>query len=65
MLNEDLIHGAAAAAAYCGLTRRAIYHLVDKKQLPAIRKWKALFFRKSELESAFRSEAALHSTVRN
>jgi len=58
MLNEDLIKGATAAGAYCGLQARTIYHLVEIGQLPAIKKGKVLFFRKSELDAAFRSEAA-------
>lgn len=58
MLNADLIHGARAAADYCGITRRAIYHLVEQGHLPCIRKGKVMFFRKSELDAAFRSEAA-------
>lgn len=58
MLNADLIHGAAEAAAYCGLTRRTIYHMVEQGKLPVIRKGRTMFFRKSELEAAFRSEAA-------
>lgn len=57
MLNADLIDGAAAAANYCGLPRRVIYHLVENGELPAIRKGRKLFFRKSELEAAFRSAA--------
>ncbi|MEJ6594677.1 helix-turn-helix domain-containing protein [Parasphingorhabdus sp.] len=57
MLNADLIHGAAAAAAYCGLPRRTIYHMAGNGSLPYIRKGRKLFFRKSELESAFRSES--------
>ncbi len=59
MLNADLIHGAKAAADYCGLTRRAIYHMVEQGHLPVIRLGKArsMFFRKSELEAAFRSES--------
>lgn len=58
MLTDDLLPGAEAAAAYIGLTRRAIYHMVDAGHLPVIRKGKRLYFRKSELEAAFRSEAA-------
>ncbi|VWX52976.1 helix-turn-helix domain-containing protein [Novosphingobium sp. 9U] len=58
MLNADLIHGAAAAAAYCGLTRRTIYHMVDRGELPVIRKGRIMFFRKSELDRAFSSQAA-------
>lgn len=58
MLNADLIQGAAAAGAYCGLARRTIYHMVERGDLPVIRKGRTMFFRKSELEAAFRSEAA-------
>lgn len=57
MLNADLIHGAAAAATYCGLPRRIIYSLVERGELPVIRKGRSLYFRKSELEAAFRSAA--------
>lgn len=49
----DLIDGAAAAAAYTGLSRRQIYRLVEKGHVPAIRKGRRLFFRGSELERAF------------
>lgn len=58
MLNADLISGAADAAAYCGISRRTVYNLVENGRLPVIRKGRKLFFRKSELEAAFRSEAA-------
>jgi excisionase family DNA binding protein len=58
MLNCDLITGAEAAASYCGLSRRAIYHMVEAGELPVIRKGRKLFFRKSELEAAFSSSVA-------
>lgn len=58
MLNADLICGATAAARYTGLTARQIYHMVECGNLPAVRKGRLLFFRKSELEAAFRSEVA-------
>lgn len=58
MLNADLILGASGAAQYTGLPVRVIYHLVEKGNLPVIRKGKRLFFRKSELERAFSSDAA-------
>ena len=58
MLADDLLPGANAAAAFIGVTPRAVYHLVEAGHLPAIRKGKKLYFRKSELEAAFRSEAA-------
>lgn len=56
MLADDLIAGAPAAARYVGLAPRAVYHLVEQGHLPAIRKGRRLYFRKSELEAAFRSE---------
>lgn len=58
MLSNDLLSGAKAAAAYIGETPRAIYHLTEKGRLPVIRKGRKLYFRKSELEAAFRSDAA-------
>lgn len=58
MLNADLIKGAAAAAAYLGITRRVVYNMVARGDLPAIKKGETLFFRKSELERAFSSDAA-------
>jgi excisionase family DNA binding protein len=57
-LAADLIAGADAAAAYVGITPRAIYHLVEAQHLPVIRKGRRLYFRKSELERAFSSAAA-------
>jgi len=58
MLSDDLLAGAEAAAAFVGITPRAIYHLVESQNLPVIRKGKRLYFRKSELERAFTSETA-------
>lgn len=56
-LSTDLIKGAKAAAAYTGLAPRTIYHMVENGTLPVIRKGaRTLFFRKSELEDAFRSD---------
>lgn len=56
MLAEDLLPGADAAAAFIGVTRRAVYHLVEGGHLPAVRKGRRLYFRRSELERAFSSE---------
>jgi len=58
MLNADLLSGAKAAADYMGQPVRAVYHLTEKGHLPVIRKGRRLYFRKSELEAAFRSDAA-------
>lgn len=57
-LKEDLLSGAKAAADYTGVNVRTIYALVEKGLVPVIRKGKMLFFRKSELDTAFSSEAA-------
>lgn len=56
-LSEDLLDGAAAAAAYVGLKPRTIYRLAEINEIPVIRKGGKLFFRKSELDKAFASDA--------
>jgi excisionase family DNA binding protein len=58
MLADDLLPGAIAAAAYIGVTPRAVYHLVDAGHLPAIKKGRRLYFRKTELQRAFSTNAA-------
>jgi excisionase family DNA binding protein len=57
MLSQDLIAGAKSAAEYLGVKPRLVYRLVETQQIPVIRKGRTLFFRKSELEAAFRSVA--------
>lgn len=53
-LADDLLVGAAAAAAYCGLTQRVIYHLTETGALPVKRIGRRLYYRRSELDDAFR-----------
>lgn len=55
LLSDDLLSGAGEAAAFTGLPRRAIYHMAESGALPVIRKGRRLYFRRSELERAFRS----------
>lgn len=57
MLSNDLLTGADAAAEFVGVSPRVIYHMAEKGLVPVIKKGKRLYFRKSELEAAFRSEA--------
>lgn len=57
MLNEDLIKGAKGAAEFLGVSRPVVYAMVAEGNLPVIRKKSRMFFRRSELEAAFRSEA--------
>lgn len=60
MLGTDLIKGAKAVEAETGgvITQRQVYHMVENGMLPVIRKGRAMYFRRSELEAAFRSCAA-------
>lgn len=59
MLAHDLIKGAKAVERETGgmITRRQVYHLVEQGHLPVIRKGRSMYFRRSELEAAFRSDA--------
>ncbi|MEO7470141.1 MAG: helix-turn-helix domain-containing protein [Sphingobium limneticum] len=54
ILADDLLEGAAAAAAHIGLKPRAVYRMTEGGHLPVIRKGRKLFYRKSDLEAAFR-----------
>lgn len=65
-LADDLLAGAAAAAAYCGLTQRVIYHLTETGALPVKRIGRRLYYRKSELDDAFRRndiQKGMHASV--
>jgi len=56
MLSDDLLAGAGAAAAYSGLTRRAVYYLSGCGDMPSVKRRGRLFFRKSALERYFSSD---------
>lgn len=51
-LKDDLIKGAKGLCDHSGglLSERAVYHLVEKGHLPAIRLGNQLYFRKSEID---------------
>jgi excisionase family DNA binding protein len=57
MLGNDLIKGAKAVEVETGglITQRQVYHMIENGRLPVIRKGRAMYFRRSELEAAFRS----------
>ena len=59
MLLDDLIKGAKGVESETlgRIKARQIYHMVENGQLPVIRKGRSMYFRRSELEAAFRSEA--------
>ena len=56
MLSNDLLPGAQAAAEYLGVSRSTVYHMAKRGNLPTIRKGRRLYFRKSDLEAAFRAD---------
>ncbi|MEG3144241.1 helix-turn-helix domain-containing protein [Sphingomonas sp. RT2P30] len=56
-LSDDLLDGAAAAARHMGLSRSAVYRMTDAGHLPVVRKGRKLFYRKSDLEAAFKTVA--------
>lgn len=58
MLKNDLVKGAKGAGEYLGLDPRAVYNLVENGSLPCVRMGRILFFRKSELDDVFSSQAA-------
>jgi len=58
VLANDLLKGAKAVADETGgmISQRQVYHLVERGMLPVIRKGRTMYFRRSELEAAFRAE---------
>lgn len=52
-LSEDLLVGADQAAEFTGLSRRTIYHLVEKEEIPFRRVGGRLYFRKTALDISF------------
>lgn len=48
-LADDLLKGAKAIAAFCGLTSRQVYWLAETKELPVFRMGSALCARKTKL----------------
>ncbi len=63
-LQDDLLDGAAAIAAFIGKSDRMVYHMASTGQLPVIRKGRRIYARRSELEAAFRSAAAYAEPTR-
>ncbi|MAM39545.1 MAG: helix-turn-helix domain-containing protein [Erythrobacter sp.] len=60
MLGDELIKGAKGLAKYTGnvLTPRQAYRLAEEGKIPVIKVGRSLYFRKSEVDAAFRSDAA-------
>lgn len=57
VLRDDLLSGAKEAADYIGKTPRTVYNLTEQGLLPCTKLGGKLYYRKSELEAAFRSGA--------
>ena len=58
MLSDDLLHGVPAIARFLNATDRATYHMLHAGQLPGSKKGGRWYARKSEIDAAFRSDAA-------
>lgn len=58
MLYKDLLRGARGASQYTGLTERTIYHETAKGRIPHTRIGRAIYYRKSDLDRLFDTEAA-------
>ena len=58
MLLDDLIKGAKAVERETEgrINARQVYHMVENGHLPVIRKGRSMYFRRSELDAAFRAE---------
>lgn len=50
MNDESRYLSVRAAATYLGRTPRAIYHLVERGQIPCIRRGRRVFFDRVELD---------------
>jgi hypothetical protein len=57
-LKDDLLSGMRAIAEHIGESEMATYHMVRKGDVPAFQRGRRWFARKSEIEAAFRSNAA-------
>lgn len=57
-LGDDLLTGADEIAAYIGWPPRRVYRAVEKNLIPYFKKGSLILARKSEINAAFRSEAA-------
>lgn len=57
MLGDDLIRGANAASKFLGgvISPGQVYRLSAAGEIPSVKKAGVLYFRKSELEAAFRT----------
>jgi len=54
-VHDDLLKGAQRAADFLGLPKSTIYNMVKGGDLPVIRMNSRMYFRKSELDAAFKS----------
>lgn len=57
----DLLHGVAAIAVHLSMTRKQVYHLHDRGQLPTFKVGRTVCARRSTLASHFAAlEAKAH-----
>lgn len=56
-LKEDLLSGVQSIADYIGEDKQVAQRLIAKGAIPAFKKGRKVFSRKSEIDAAFRSAA--------
>ena len=56
-LKEDLLSGVQSIADYIGEDKQVAQRLIAKGDIPAFKKGRKVFARKSEIDAAFRNAA--------
>jgi hypothetical protein len=56
-LREDLLSGVQSIADYIGEDKQVAQRLIAKGDIPAFKKGRKVFARKSEIDAAFRNAA--------
>ncbi|MBN8844303.1 MAG: helix-turn-helix domain-containing protein [Sphingomonadales bacterium] len=56
-LKEDLLSGVQSIADYIGEDKQVAQRLITKGEIPAFKKGRKVFARKSEIDAAFRNAA--------
>jgi hypothetical protein len=59
----DLLHGVAAIAAHLNVTRKQVYHMHDRGQLPTFKIGRTVCARRSTLARTFAEQEAAARTA--
>jgi hypothetical protein len=55
---SDLLHGVSAIAAHLNMTRKQVYHLHDRSQIPTFKMGRTVCARRSTLAKHFAAQEA-------